>query len=55
MQATGAAIKALANLGDAICYIDGEDMKEALIAFYEVLGVDLVGGLLPDENFYYIP
>ncbi|MBR2343525.1 MAG: ABC transporter substrate-binding protein [Clostridia bacterium] len=55
MQAVGAAEKALTNLGDAICYVDGAEMKETLIAFYEVLGLQVIGGKLPDESFYYIP
>ena len=50
MAAKPAAIKALTNLGDAIAYIDGADMKEALVKFYEVIGLKL-----PDEKFYYIP
>lgn len=48
MAAASAAEMALANLGDAISYIDGEDMKETLIAFYTAIGI-----ALPDESFYY--
>ena len=53
MQAKGAAKTALLNLGDAICYLDGEDMKSALTSFYEVIGKALIGGRLPDDEFYY--
>jgi NitT/TauT family transport system substrate-binding protein len=53
MQAKGAAKTALLNLGDAICYLDGEDMKSTLTSFYEVIGTALIGGRLPDDEFYY--
>lgn len=46
--AAPAAKMALTNLGDAISYIDGKDMKHALIGFYNAIGVKL-----PDESFYY--
>ena len=46
--APAAAKKALTNLGDAISYLDGGDMKEALVAFYSALGIKL-----PNESFYY--
>ena len=39
---------ALNNLGLSITYIDGDDMKNALINFYNAIGVTL-----PDESFYY--
>ena len=42
------AKKALLNLGDAIDYIDGDDMKAALEAFYNAIGV-----ALPADDFYY--
>lgn len=48
MAAAPAAKKALANLGGAIAYIDGEDMKNALISFYSA-----IGEALPYDNFYY--
>ena len=48
MAAAGAAKKALNNLRGSIAYIDGEDMKAALIGFYEAIGVTL-----PDNEFYY--
>ena len=43
------AKKALNNLYGSIVYMDGKDMKNALIAFYNAIGQDL-----PDESFYYI-
>ena len=39
---------ALKNLGTSIAYIDGDDMKAALINFYNAIGV-----ALPDASFYY--
>ena len=48
MDAAPAAKKALANLGDAISYIDGNEMKSALTAFYTALGM-----ALPEDEFYY--
>lgn len=42
------AKRALGNLGDAIAYVDGEEMKEILEAFYTKIGVTL-----PDASFYY--
>ncbi len=43
------AKKALANLYGSIVYVDGEDMKEALNAFYTA-----IGQALPDEGVYYV-
>lgn len=48
MAAAPAAKKALANLGDAISYIDGDDMKNALVSFYDAIGLKK-----PDDGFYY--
>ena len=48
MDAAPAAKKALANLGTAISYIDGAQMKSALEAFYTALGMKL-----PEVEFYY--
>ena len=48
MGAAPAAKKALLNLGNSISYLDGEDMKTALIAFLDALGISK-----PDDNFYY--
>lgn len=39
----------LQNLGDAISYIDGSEMKSALASFYSVIGI-----ALPDDAFYYV-
>ena len=48
MAAAPAAKKAIANLGDAIAYIDGAEMKSALEAFYTAIGMTLPAG-----EFYY--
>lgn len=48
MEAAPAAKKAIANLGDAISYIDGAEMKSALEAFYTAIGMKL-----PSDEFYY--
>ncbi len=48
MDAAPAAKKALGNLGDAICYMDGTEMKSALEAFYTALGMEH-----PADEFYY--
>lgn len=48
MGAAPAAKMALTNLGSAISYIDGEEMKGALVAFYSAIGV-----ALPANDFYY--
>lgn len=48
MGAVPAAKKALLNLNGAISYLDGEEMKNALIFFYNAIGVPL-----PDNSFYY--
>ena len=42
------AKKALTNLYGSIVYIDGDEMKMALVGFYNVIGLDL-----PDDDFYY--
>ncbi len=42
------AKKALSNLYGSIVYIDGDDMKEALIGFYRAIGQEL-----PENKFYY--
>ena len=49
MAAAPAAKKAISNLGDAISYIDGRDMRDALINFYNAIDLSIY----PDENFYY--
>lgn len=48
MAAAPAAKKALANLGDAIAYIDGADMKTTLNTFYQAIGMPA-----PKDEFYY--
>lgn len=48
MAAVPAAKKALANLGSSICYIDGADMKNTLVAFYSALKMTQ-----PVDDFYY--
>jgi NitT/TauT family transport system substrate-binding protein len=53
LGAAGAAKKSLMNLSDAIAYKDGDEMKTILIDFYNSINPALIGGKLPDENFYY--
>lgn len=53
LGAAHAAKKSLTNLGDAISYVDGDDMKEILVEFYEAIGTSYIGGKLPDDGFYY--
>ena len=48
MAAKPAALKALNNLGTAISYIDGAEMKNALVNFYQVIGITS-----PKADFYY--
>lgn len=48
MGASAPAKMALENLGDSICYIDGEEMKNALLAFYSALEITA-----PASEFYY--
>lgn len=44
---------ALRELSDGIKYIDGKDMKDVLIGIYGVFGVNVIGGKLPADGFYY--
>ena len=53
LDALPAAKKSLTNLGSAIAYYDGARMKTTLVAFYNAIGLDLIGGRLPDDEFYY--
>jgi NitT/TauT family transport system substrate-binding protein len=53
LDALPAAKKSLANLGDAISYVDGSEMKSTLVAFYNAVGLNLIGGRLPGDDFYY--
>lgn len=48
MAKAPAAKSALKNIGSAISYIDGADMKSALEGFYAAIGIEK-----PDSNFYY--
>lgn len=48
MAALPAAKKALGNLGDAIAYIDGAQMKSTLESFYTAISITL-----PAAEFYY--
>ena len=47
------AKKALVQLCGAIEFIDGSEMKKALVNTYNIFGVQIIGGKLPDDNFYY--
>ena len=53
MAAKALAEKALLNLGDSIAYVDGADMKNTLEYVFGVFGNKVIGGKLPDEDFYY--
>ncbi len=53
MGAIPAAKKAISNLGEAISYVDGRDMKNTLVNTYTVFGNKEIGGKLPDDDFYY--
>lgn len=55
MAAAPAAKSALSNLnaGGYIAYLDGSDMKAALEKVYDAFGMQLIGGKLPDDGFYY--
>ena len=55
MAAAPAAKMALTNLnkGGYIDYLDGVNMREAVEKVYNAFGMTLIGGKLPDDNFYY--
>lgn len=53
LDAKGAAVKSLNNLGDAIAYVDGDKMKSILVDFYTAIGNSAIGGKLPKDEFYY--
>lgn len=55
MAAVPAAKTALTNLnsGGNISYVDGILMKETLEEVYNAFGMALIGGQLPDDDFYY--
>ena len=48
MEKVPAAKKALLNLGDAIAYLDGDEMKDALITLYNALEIEI-----PNNEFFY--
>lgn len=53
LGAVPAAKKSLSNLLNAIAYKDGAEMETILKAFYGAINPNLIGGKLPDDNFYY--
>ena len=53
LGAVTAAKKSLTNLLDQIAYKDGAEMKTILTAFYGSINANLIGGKLPNDNFYY--
>lgn len=53
MGAVPAAKQAITNLGNAISYVDGEEMKNTLVNVYKVFGNAVIGGKLPGDDFYY--
>ena len=55
MPKAAAAKIALTNLnrGGYIAYLDGDNMKAALEKVYEAFGMQLIGGKMPDNDFYY--
>ena len=53
LDALPAAKKSIKNLGGAIAYSDGAKMKQTLVSFYNAIGLNLVGGKLPEDDFYY--
>ena len=53
IAALPAAKSSLKNLGSAITYVDGANMKAILIDFYNTIGIKLIGGSLPGDDFYY--
>ncbi len=44
---------ALLKLSNGIKFIDGVDMKNTLVNIFGVYGVNVIGGKLPDDGFYY--
>ena len=53
LGAVPAAKKSLTNLIDQIAYKDGAEMRAILTAFYTSIDASLIGGKLPNDNFYY--
>ena len=51
------AKSALSNLSGSIVFIDGVQMKSALVDFYNILIESMpqsIGNALPDDSFYYV-
>ena len=44
---------ALTELKEGLKYIDGTEMKTVLKNIYNVYGLNVIGGKLPDDGFYY--
>ncbi len=53
LDAAAAAKKSLINLSGQIAYVDGSEMQAILTNFYTSIGLNLIGGTLPDDEFYY--
>lgn len=55
MAAVPAAKTALSNLnrGGYIAYVDGIEMKNTLINVFGAFGMNIIGGKLPEDEFYY--
>ena len=53
MAEANVAKSAIKNLGTAISYIDGSEMKTILTDVYNIFGLPVIGGKLPDDSFYY--
>ena len=53
MGAIPAAKKAILNLGNSIAYLDGSEMKETLENVYNAFGLNVIGGKMPESDFYY--
>lgn len=49
----GPAKNAILKLKDGIRYIGDDQMKDMLIQIYGVYGLNVIGGKLPDDGFYY--
>lgn len=53
LPALAPAKAAISHLGNAITFIDGDDMKNILVESYKIFGNASIGGKLPDDAFYY--
>ena len=47
------AKSALLNLGSAISFVEGAEMKSTLVEIYKIFGMNVIGGKLPEDSFYY--